>query len=98
VLLLNTPPTIHVQDADYTPTLTSMLSQQATWSMLELRPQLQKLLGGSGVAVGAPQNKGRQTTDKNVGVPSKNLKSGAAGLTAASWMAVVLAGAAALLV
>ena len=75
-----------------------MLNQQATWSILQLRPQQQKMLGGSGVAVGAPQNKGRQTSDKNVGVPSKNLRSSAAGLTAARWLALALAGAAVLLV
>lgn len=54
-----------------------MLNQQASWQMLELKPQLQQLLQGSGVKVGNPENVGRKTEDKNVGVPSKNLKSAA---------------------
>lgn len=45
--------------------------------MLELRPQLQKMLTGSGVKVGPVKNVGQATEDKNIGVPSKNLKSSA---------------------
>jgi hypothetical protein len=36
-----------IQNADYTPELTGMLSQQATWQMLQLKPQLDKLLAGA---------------------------------------------------
>lgn len=33
-----------VQNADYTPELTGLLSQQATWQMMQLKPQLDVML------------------------------------------------------
>ena len=74
-----------------------MLNQQATWQMLELRPQLQQLLTGSGVKVGNPMNVGQQTEDKNVGVPSKMLKSSAGSLKNATMWGTLLAAVAAVL-
>jgi hypothetical protein len=74
-----------------------MLNQQATWQMLELRPQLQKMLAGSGAEVGSINNVGKKTEDKNVGVPSKHLKSAAGAAVAAAWRAVMAACAAAVL-
>jgi hypothetical protein len=75
-----------------------MLSQQATWSILALRPQLQQLLAGSGVTVGTPVNVGRATSDKNVGVPSKGLTSAAgASVSLARMLAAAAAVAAAVM-
>jgi hypothetical protein len=85
------------QNADYSPELTGMLSQQATWQMLELRPQLQQLLTGSGVKVGAASNVGQKTQDKNVGAPSKTLKSDARGAATGVWSTLLTGVAAALL-
>lgn len=62
-----------------------MLNQQATWQMLELRPQLQKLLAGSGVKVGPVNNVGQRTEGKNVGVPSKSMTSAAGEGLAGGW-------------
>lgn len=75
-----------------------MLNQQATWQMLELRPQLQQLLTGSGVKVGPINNVGQRTENKNVGVPSKTLSSsaGAAAFTG-GWRALLSAFAAVVL-
>lgn len=33
-----------VQNADYAPELTGLLSQQATWQMMQLKPQLDLML------------------------------------------------------
>lgn len=54
-------PYISTFDANYGPELTGLLSQMATWQMLQLQPQLEKLLAGSGAVV---------TEAKNVGVPT----------------------------
>jgi hypothetical protein len=74
-----------LQDANYSPELTGMLNQQATWQMLELRPQLQKMLTGSGVKVGPINNVGQRTEGKNVGVPSKSMTSAAGEGRAGGW-------------
>jgi hypothetical protein len=74
-----------------------MLNQQATWQMLELRPQLQKMLAGSGAKVGPINNVGKKTEDKNVRVPSKNLRSAAGAAVAGGWRAVLAACAAVVL-
>lgn len=44
-------PYISTFDANYGPELTGLLSQMATWQMLELKPQLEQLLGPTGVTV-----------------------------------------------
>jgi hypothetical protein len=47
-----------LQNADYTPELTGMLSQQTTWQMMQLKPMIDKLLQDA-AAVGntaAPQS------------------------------------------
>lgn len=74
-----------------------MLNQQATWQMLELRPQLEKMLAGSGAKVGPINNVGTRTDGKNVGVPSKNYRSAAGAAMAGGWRAVLAACAAVLL-
>lgn len=74
-----------LQDANYSPELTGLLNQQATWQMLELRPQLQKMLTGSGVKVGPINNVGQPTESKNVGVPSKGMTSAAGQGSAGGW-------------
>lgn len=33
-----------LQNADYTPELTGMLSQQTTWQMMQLKPMIDKML------------------------------------------------------
>lgn len=33
-----------LQNADYTPELTGMLSQQTTWQMMQLKPMIEKML------------------------------------------------------
>ena len=74
-----------------------MLNQQATWQMLELRPQLTQMLTGSGVKVGPARNVGQPTEDKNVGVPSKSLSSSAGARLTGGWRSAVAAVAAAVL-
>jgi len=66
--------------------------------MLELRPQLQQLLTGSGVKVGSAQNVGQKTEDKNMGVPSSRMtKSAASAAASRTWPAILAAAAAAVL-
>lgn len=64
--------------------------------MLELRPQLQQLLTGSGAKVGPAQNIGQKTEDKNMGVPSSRMTS-AAGAASRTWLVMLAAAAAAML-
>jgi hypothetical protein len=45
-------PYISTGDANYSPELTGLLSQQATWQMLKLQPQLQQLLQGTNATSG----------------------------------------------
>jgi hypothetical protein len=84
-----------LQNADYSPELTGLLNQQATWQMLELQPQLKQLLGGSAVKVAPASNVGKRTEAKNIGVPSKNLRSSAGGASCGGWRSAVAAFAAA---
>lgn len=86
-----------LQDANYSPETTGMLNQQATWQMLELRPQLQQLLTSSGVKVGPINNVGQRTENKNVGVPSKTLSSSAGAAFTGGWRALLSAFAAVVL-
>jgi hypothetical protein len=44
-------PFIDTGKADYTPELTALLNQLASWQMLQLQPQLQQLLAGSKVTI-----------------------------------------------
>lgn len=90
-----------LQDANYSPDTTGMLNQQATWQMLELRPQLQKMLAGSGAKVGPINNVGQQTEDRKVGVraPPKDSKqkSAAGAALVGGWKSVLAAGVALLM-
>jgi hypothetical protein len=65
-------PYISTFDANYSPELVGLLSQQASWQMLQLRPQLQQLVAGSSAAVAAPVNTGTTTRDKEQGEPTKS--------------------------
>lgn len=93
-------PYISTFDANYSPELVGLLSQQATWQMLQLEPQLKKLVGGSKVTVSAPRNVGTATTDENKGSPTKS-SSAAQGLGSsarlAPWLALAAAALAGLL-
>ena len=86
-----------LQNADYSPELTGLLNQQATWQMLELQPQLKQLLGGSAVKVAPASNVGKRTEEKNIGVPSKSLRSSAGGASCGGWRSAVAAFAAVVL-
>jgi hypothetical protein len=86
-----------LQDANYSPETTGLLNQQATWQMLELRPQLQQMLTGSGVKVGPINNVGQVTEHKNVGVPSKGLTSSAGAAYTCGWRGLLSALAAVVL-
>lgn len=74
-------PYISTFDANYGPELTGLLSQLATWQMLELKPQLQQLVEGTGATVGDGNNVGTATSNKNVGNPDKRVPTSAAGVT-----------------
>lgn len=93
-------PYINTFDANYHPELVGLLSQLGSWQMLQLRPQLTKLLAGTGVAVATPRNIGSATHDANLGhpdyeAPSAGARSGAGLITAAqqlsAWVAVAAA-------
>eukprot|EP00878_Enallax_costatus_P000930 GHUV01001060.1.p1 GENE.GHUV01001060.1~~GHUV01001060.1.p1 ORF type:complete len:719 (+),score=173.97 GHUV01001060.1:262-2418(+) len=60
-------PYISTFDANYGPEMTGLLSQMATWQMLELKPQLQQLVAGSGVVISEARNVGTATPDKDIG-------------------------------
>lgn len=76
-------PYISTFDANYGPELTGLLSQMATWQMLELKPQLQELVAGSGAVVSNATNVGTAASDKNIGNPKKNPPQSSVGQMAA---------------
>lgn len=85
-------PYISTFDANYGPVLTGLLSQMATWQMLQLKPQLQQLLAGSGAAVGEARNVGATTG----GDTFSNVKGGSqsfAGQLRITWGSLLLCGA-----